>query len=71
MLSHHEPQVGLSDVEKFTRLANFSQIIPHYANRAGFVRTLTHLRHALRFGHKAPALCRAGAITWLRSHPGF
>jgi hypothetical protein len=66
MLSHHEPQLGLPDVEKFTRLANFSQIVPHYAKSAAFVRMLTHLRHALRFGHITPAMCRARAISRLR-----
>src|SRR5260370_29962022 len=71
MLSHHEPQLRSPDVEKFTKSANFSQIIPQFANCADLVRTLTHLRHALRFGHITTAICRARAIAWLRVMPRF
>jgi hypothetical protein len=67
MLSHHELQLGSPSIGKFTRLANFSQIIPHFAKATAFVRMLTHLRHTLRFGHKPPAMCRGGAIGWLRA----
>src|SRR5260370_37413354 len=69
MLSSHEPQLGSPSIGKFTKLANFSQIIPHFAKAAEFVRMLTHLRHALRFGHKPTAMCRAGAIGWLLLMP--
>ena len=71
MLSPHEPQLGSPSIGIFTKLANFSQIIPHFAKPAEFVRMLAHLRHALRFGHKTTALCRAGAIGWLRLMPTF
>src|ERR1700722_6755493 len=55
-----------SDAEKFRKSATFSQIIPQYANSPAVVRKLAHLRHALRFGHKPPATCRARAILRLR-----
>ena len=62
MLSGHEPQLGSSDAEIFRKSATFSQINPQFAKRPALVRKLAHLRHALRFGHKPTAKCRARAI---------
>ena len=71
MLSGHEPQLGSSDAEIFRKSARFSQIIPQFAKRSALVRKLAHLRHALRFGHKPTAMCRARAIPRLRLRSRF
>ena len=59
MLRPHEREVAFLSVDEFWISANFSQIVPHYANRAALVCMLTHLRHAFRFGHRPTAICRS------------
>src|SRR5258707_3920271 len=67
MLTGHELKLRSPDIERFTRLTDFSRINPQFANCTDLVRKLAHLRHALRFGHKPPTMCRAGAIATLRA----
>jgi hypothetical protein len=66
MLSPDEPRVRWLDVRKSTRQANFSQIIPHYAKPRSLCASWLICDTRYGLATKPPALCRTGAIDWLR-----